>query len=335
MNTADLRQAVARLPRQRFAHLPTPLEELPRFSQAVGARVFIKRDDCTGLAFGGNKARLLEFTIADALAQGCDTIVQGAAAQSNHCRQAAAAAARCGLECHLVLTRDAHSEPVQGNLLLDGLLGAHIHWHDGVLGEGMEAAKRELSGRLQAQGRKPYALVPPRAHAVGAVGYVEAMCELAEQLAERDLQADSLYICSGGATQAGCILGTRALGGPFQVVGIAPIAWEGGNASKIAATANDAARLLGLDFEFSPDDVVNDAGYVGPAYGVVTPEALAAVRLLARTEGIVAEPVYTGKALAGLIDHARQGRIGPGETVVFVHTGGTPALFAYHAEVAG
>ncbi len=333
MNTTELRQAIGRLPRQRFAHLPTPLEELPRFSQAVGARILIKRDDCTGLAFGGNKTRQLEFTLADALAQGCDTLVQGAAAQSNHCRQAAAAAARCGLECHLVLTRDGHSDPVQGNLLLDELLGAHIHWYDGVLGEGMEQAKRALTEQLRAEGRKPYALVPPRAHALGAVAHANAICELTDQLAERGLQADYYYICSGGATQAGCVLGARALGEPFKVVGIAPIEWEGGNAPKIAGFANEAARLLDLDLAFAPADVTNDAGYVGPRYGVVTPEGLAAVRLLARTEGIITEPVYTGKALAGLIDHVRQGRVEPGAVVVFVHTGGTPALFAYHQEV--
>ena len=335
LTTGALRQAIARLPRRRFAHLPTPLEELPRFSEAVGARIYIKRDDCTGLAFGGNKTRQLEFTVADALAQGCDTLVQGAAAQSNHCRQAAAAAALCGLECHLVLTRDAHSQPEQGNLLLDTLLGAQVHWYDGVLGEGMEAAKRELTERLRAQGKKPYALVPPRAHALGAVAHANAICELVEQLEGRGLRADWYYVCSSGATQAGCVLGARALGDPFRVAGIAPIEWQGGNPAKMADIANRAASLLDLGLQFSPDDIVNDAGYVGPAYGVVTPAGLEAVRLLARTEGIITEPVYTGKALAGLIDHVRQGRIARDAVVVFVHTGGTPALFAYREELVG
>jgi D-cysteine desulfhydrase family pyridoxal phosphate-dependent enzyme len=334
LSVAELRRAIERLPRVRFAHLPTPLEELPRFSQAVGVRVLIKRDDCTGLALGGNKNRQLEFTVGEALAQDCDTLVQGAAAQSNHCRQAAAAAARYGLECHLLLTRDAHSEPVQGNLLLDHLFGAHIHWFDGTLGDNLEAAKRRLAEELAAQGKKPYTLTPPRAHTLGAVAHANAIAELVQQLAETGRHADWYYICSAGATQAGCVLGARALGDPFRVVAIAPIEYPGGNRSNIASFARQAAQLLGLDLSFAAADVVNDTGYVGERYGVVTPAGLEAVRLLARTEGIVTEPIYTGKALAGLIDHVKQGRIEREATVVFVHTGGTPALFAYQSDIA-
>jgi D-cysteine desulfhydrase family pyridoxal phosphate-dependent enzyme len=329
----ELRHAISRMPRLRFAHLPTPLEELPRFSEALGVRVLIKRDDCTGLALGGNKNRQLEFTVADALAQGCDTLVQGAAAQSNHCRQSAAAAARYGLECHLLLTRDAHSRPVQGNLLLDRLFGAHIHWFDGPLGEEMEAAKRRLADALAAEGKKPYTLTPPRAHTLGAVGHANAIAELVEQLEGRGLKADWYYICSGGATHAGCALGAGALGDPFRVVGIAPIEYVGGNRGKIAQYANLAAELLGLDLRLAEGQIHNDTAFIGDGYGKVTRAGLEAVQLLARTEGIVAEPVYTGKALAGLIDHAKQGRIAKDSTVVFVHTGGTPALFAYHDEV--
>jgi 1-aminocyclopropane-1-carboxylate deaminase/D-cysteine desulfhydrase-like pyridoxal-dependent ACC family enzyme len=334
LGPADLRGAAERLPRVRFAHLPTPLEELPRLSEALGVRVLIKRDDCTGLALGGNKNRQLEFTVGEALALGCDTLVQGAAAQSNHCRQAAAAAARFGLECHLVLTRDAHSEPAQGNLLLDQLFGAHIHWFEGSLGASLEAAKRSLADGLAAQGKKPYTLTPPRAHTLGAVAHALAIAELAEQLEQTGRRADWYYICSAGATQAGCVLGARALGDPLRVVGIAPIEYPGGNRGQIADFASRAAELLGLDLQITAEDVTNDTSYVGERYGVVTPAGLEAVRLLARTEGIVTEPVYTGKALAGLIDHARRGLLAPGATVVFVHTGGTPALFAYQNEIA-
>lgn len=211
LTTVELRERIARLSRVQLAHLPTPLQELARFSAAVGARVLIKRDDCTGLAFGGNKTRQLEFTVAEALSRGCDTLIQGASAQSNHCRQAAAAAAKYGLECHLILTRDAHSAPAQGNLLLDHLLGAHIHWFEGALGEELEVAKRRLAEELGAQGEKPYALASPQVTALGAIGHCNAAAELTDQLAARAVKADWLYLCSSEGTQGGYVLGAKAV----------------------------------------------------------------------------------------------------------------------------
>jgi len=329
-----LRQRIGQLPRVPLAQKPTPLEDCPRLSAALGGlRILVKREDSTGLAFGGNKARQLELTLGAAKAQGADTIVQGAAAQSNHCRQAAAAAAKLGLDCYLCLTRDAKSEPVQGNLLLDYLLGAHVEFVDVPMGAAQQEAKLALAERLRAEGRNVYVIGPPEGPALGAIAYAEVMAEVMDQCDDRGIEPDYLYVCSAGATNAGLLLGQRALQAPFPVVAIAPIRWEGDTRARVAGMANDAAAKLGLELQFTAEDVINDENYVGEAYGRVTPAGLEALQLAARTEGLILDPVYTGKALAGLIGHLRQGRLRPDQTVVFIHTGGTPALFAYRDEL--
>jgi D-cysteine desulfhydrase family pyridoxal phosphate-dependent enzyme len=332
--TETLRAAAARRPRQTLALLPTPLEACPRLSAALGdVQLWIKRDDATGLAFGGNKTRQLEFTIGEAVSQGADCIVQGAGSQSNHCRQTAAACARLGLGCLLCLRRDSKSAPVQGNLLLDRLFGAEIRFLDVELGPELEAAKEAVGAELRAAGRRPYVIGSPRGPVLGAVAYALVAAELHEQLAAAGLQPDFLYVCSAGATGAGLLLGARALGWDFPVVNVAPIRWPYDTAASMAATATGAAHELGFEHEFSRGDVRLSDEYIGPGYGIVSRPAQAAVQLVARTEGILLDPVYTGKAMAGLIDHVRRGHVPPGSVVVFLHTGGTPALFAYADEV--
>lgn len=333
--TDAIRSALDRLPRVPLAHLPTPLEECARLSQALGdVRVWMKREDATGLAFGGNKTRQLEFTLGEALAQGADCVVQGAGSQSNHCRQTAAACARLGLDCVLCLTRDSKADCVQGNLLLDGLMGAEIRWFDGPLGPELEAAKVALAKELEAEGRRPYVIGDPRGKTLGAVAYVAMAVELAEQLAAAGIEPAALYVCSAGATGAGLTLAARVLSLlRFPIVNVAPIRWPYDTAEAMARAATAAARELGLAATVKRDDVRLEEDYIGPAYGVVTREGQAALQLAARTEGIVLDPVYTAKAMAGMIDHVRRGRVPPGSTLVFVHTGGVPALFTYADEV--
>jgi len=331
---AELRRAVDRLPRLPLTHAPTALELCPRLSEALGGvEVWIKRDDCTGLAFGGNKTRQLEYTLGDAVDQGADVIVQGSSSQSNHCRQAAAACARLGLDCHLVLSRDAKSGAVQGNLLLDTLLGAEIEFTDAPLGPGLEAAKQAAGERLRAQGRRPYVISGQRGKVRSAAGLFRGTLELIEQLAAENLQPDYLYVCSAGATMCGIALAARALGKAWPIQAIAPLRWEFDVPQMFVEVTGALAGEIGLDLRLTKDDLHFTEDYVGPAYGCLTAEARAAIQLVARTEGILLDPSYTGKAMAGLIDHVRRGLVAPGSKVVFVHTGGTPALFAYAEEL--
>lgn len=336
MTTAELRARLERLPRVSLAHLPTPLEPLPRLSAALGdVELWIKRDDCTGLAFGGNKARQLEFTVGDAVAQGADCLIQGAGSQSNHCRQAAAAASKLGLDCHLVLARDeagtgadASTEVPQGNLLLDRILGAKIHWTDVPLGAPLEAEKLALAERLRAQGRRPYVIGGSRAKLLSAAGYALQLCELLEQWAGTGTpEPDYIYLATTGATHAGLFLGARALGLGTAVQAIAQIVWGGDVPEVVAGIARSLAAELELDVSLDAAAIRHTEAYVGPGYGLLSREARVAIELVARTEGILLDPFYTGKAMAGLIDHIRRGVVRPGSRVVFIHTGGLPALF--------
>jgi L-cysteate sulfo-lyase len=330
---AELQAALARQPRVHLAHLPTPLEELPRLSAALGVQLWMKRDDCTGLGFGGNKARQLEFTLGDAVARGCDTVIQGAGSQSNHCRQAAAASAKLGLACHLVLARDEKSATHSGNLLLHELFGAQIEFTDAPLGPEFDAVKEARAERLKAEGRKPYTIAGVEGASRSALGYVNQLCELTEQLTTQNVRPDFLFLCSSGATQAGLTVAARALETPFPIMAAAPIRWPYDTHERIAEVANVTAERLGLPHRFHAGEIENTDAYIGEAYGRVTPEGREALRLVATTEGILLDPVYTAKAMAGLIDHIRRGTVPAGATVVFVHTGGTPALFAYADEV--
>lgn len=326
----------ARFPRVRIANLPTPLEEAPRFSQAVGGgRILIKRDDLTGLAFGGNKTRKLEWLIGAARAEQADCLITLGAGQSNHCRQTVAAAAKVGLDCFLVLYPPFHGEG-QGNLLLDDLLGAQIVRADSRAPGVVDRVTDDLTARLRSEGRKPYLVPVGGSTPVGALGYVLCAVELQDQLVERGVDVSRVYFSSGSAgTQSGLVVGARGLDAGWRLVGVSPGGKGIDVARHVAQVSNGTAELLGLPDRFVPDDILVDDRYTGPAYGTITPACVEAIRMLARTEGILLDPVYAGKAMAGLIDQVRRGEVGRDETVVFIHTGGTPALFAYGPELLG
>jgi D-cysteine desulfhydrase family pyridoxal phosphate-dependent enzyme len=332
MAPATLRARIEALPRVQLAHLPTPLEPLPRLSEALGGpEIWIKRDDLTGLAFGGNKTRQLEFVFAEIVATGADVVVAGAYTQSNWCRQITAAARKLGLDVSLVLLHGEKGPALQGNLLLDRLMGAEVTVVDLPSMEQLTEKLEAKVAELQRAGRRPCLVAPfdPERLATGALGYVLAALELDGQLSQQGLDPDFLYLCGANMTPAGLALGLRALGRATRLVNISPIRWSEPRALDIARIANATAARLDLDLRFGPDEIESHDGYIGERYGLVTEGGREAMQLLARTEGIILDPVYSSKALAGLIDHIRSGRIGKGERVVFLHTGGTPALFAY------
>jgi D-cysteine desulfhydrase family pyridoxal phosphate-dependent enzyme len=325
-------------PRRALAFLPTPLVELPRFAAAIargrgGPRIFMKRDDQSGLATGGNKARKLEFLVGDALARGCDTLITGGAAQSNHCRQTAAAAAACGLGCHLVLGGEAPARS-EGNLLLDELFGAFIHW-SGERRKGEDNAS--VARALEAAGHRPYLIPYGGSNAIGALGFAAAAGELAAQLEEEGIEASRLvFASSSGGTQAGLMVGARIFGlkPELSAVRIDKAADEGIDfAERVLVLANETAGLVGQSRGFTAEDVILRLEFTGGGYGVVGDLERRAIALLARTEGILVDPVYTGRALGALISMVEAGEAGAGESLVFWHTGGTPALFAYGREI--
>ena len=317
-----LRRRVALLPRIALAHLPTPLEELPRFAQQLrGPEIFIKRDDCTGMLFGGNKTRHNEFLLADALQKGADVIVWGAGVQSNNCRQTAAACAKLGLECHLYLTKATHNDDIQGNLLLDHLMGAKVHIVDVPMGPALEELLIARAAELKAAGRRPYVWDKVTGRPLAAVSYLLCLAELFEQTRQRGLEPAVLYACAAGATGAGLALGRVVLGLPWRVRLVCPIRWPWDTRADMAEVANQTAALLKLPHRLTADDIDITEDYVGPQYGAVTPEGREAMTLLARTEGILVDPAYTAKALAGLIDDVRQRRRSMRrKPLLFLHT---------------
>lgn len=330
LSPADVFAAADRLPRVRLAHLPTPLEEAPRFAAAVGGgvRVFVKRDDCTGLLLGGNKARHNEFLLGDAMARGCDMVVWGAGVQSNNCRQTAAGCAKLGLECRLYLSRMKYSTEPQGNLLLDYLVGAHVEFTDAAIGPELDALLRAKADEFRRAGRRPYFWDRPRVVPLAAVSYAVCVAEIAQQLAGMGLAADALYVSSSGATGAGVALGTEVLGLRCPARLICPMHWPWPIPADLANGANAAAELLGLPHRLTADRIDADEGYVAPGYGLPSPAGREALHLLATTEAILTDPVYSAKALAALIADVRAGKYRPGAVVVFIHTGGVPAVFA-------
>lgn len=338
LSTTQLRDAIGRLPRYPLGHFPTPLELAQRFSKALnGPEIYIKRDDCTGLAFGGNKTRHNEFLIADALRQGADMIVWGAGVQSNNCRQTAAACAKAGLDIHLVLGRGGPPtgpDPIQGNLLLDHLVGAHIDIVPEKIGVDLDDRISAEAEKHRANGRKVYAWDRHKVKPLAAVSYAICVAEIVEQASAAGFQPDAMYLSSAGSTGSGVVLGQKALGLDCNVVSVAPIEWPWDTQADMAEIADNAGKLCGLDLGINRDDVAVTFEHIGPAYGKCSADGLEAMALLARTEGILLDPIYSGKAMAGLINDIRQGRRKAGEKVVFIHTGGTPALFAYSEELA-
>jgi D-cysteine desulfhydrase family pyridoxal phosphate-dependent enzyme len=311
------------IPRLRFAHLPTPVEELTRLSQALGGpHILVKRDDQTGLAFGGNKTRKLEFLVAEALEQGARTLITGGALQSNHCRQTAAAAARYGLDCILVLNGEMPDKPT-ANLLLDQLFGAELvtipdrSLRDQTLHNTFDKATTE--------GRKPYLVTYGGSSPTGALGYAFAMEEFMMQSVEADW---IVFGTSSGGTHAGLVLGQRVFGFKGKVLGISIDEPEDWLKTRVSQLASDASEKFGARIEFTRDDVLANEEYCRAGYGVLTDAEREAVRQFAKYEGLLLDPVYTGRAAAGMIDLIRKGFFKKEETILFWHTGGQPALFA-------
>ncbi len=324
---------IARFPRVRLGHFPTPLEPLENLTRALGGpRLWIKRDDCTGLSTGGNKTRKLEFLMAEAQALRADVVITQGATQSNHARQTVAAAARLGMHCHILLEdRTGSTDPSytdNGNVLLDRLHGATVERRPG--GANMQAEMEAVAARLTDAGKRPYVIPGGGSTPLGALGYANAALELVNQATERGLRIDHLVHATGSAgTQAGLVVGLQALNSPVRLLGIGVRAPR----EKQEAMVHDLGRrtweLLGLRGELPRESVVANCDYVGDGYGVPTSGMVEAVTLLARTEGLLLDPVYTGKGMAGLIDLIRKGRFKKDENIVFLHTGGSVALFGY------
>ncbi|MEJ5297620.1 MAG: D-cysteine desulfhydrase family protein [Armatimonadota bacterium] len=315
------------LPRMTLAHIPTPLEEAPRLAGHLGLnRLLIKRDDQTGLALGGNKARKLEYLMAEAIQAGSDIVLTDGGPQSNHARMTAAAARKLGLDVALVLGGPDFQE-FQGNLLLDILMGAPIRFLKDQDVPEMEAEMARLAEELRHQGRRPYIVPIGGSTPIGACGYVRGMRELAGQLGDEKVQI-ILPVGSCG-TLAGCVLGARLFLPGSTVIGISVSRKSAPLRARTAEIASECAELLGVPERFSPDDIVAYDQYYGPAYGVPTPEGRDAIITSARLEGLLLDPVYTGKAMAGLFDLARKGALDNRRPVVFLHTGGVAALFAF------
>ena len=314
-----------------LAHLPTPLERLDNLSKMLGVDLWIKRDDCTGLSTGGNKARKLEFLIAEALEQKADVVITHGAIQSNHARQTAAAAARSNLDCHILLEdRTGNPEPEyrgNGNVFLNGLHGASIETRPGGLD--MNAELEGVAGRLRADGRKPYPIPGGGSNPTGALGYVNAAMELVSQANAIGLRIDHLVHAAGSAgTQAGLVTGLVGMNSDIRLLGIGVRAPRDVQEENVYRLACATAQRLGMD-GLRPEHVEANCDYVGAGYGLPGADTLDAIRLMARTEGILLDPVYSGKAMAGLLDLCRQGSFKAGETIVFLHTGGSAALFGY------
>ena len=329
---------LARFPRVRLAHLPTPLEFLPRLTGALGGpEIWIKRDDCTGLSTGGNKTRKLEFLMAEAQAQGADLVMTQGATQSNHARQTAAFAARLGMACHILLEdRTGSRDPNynwNGNVFLDHLHGATTERHPG--GGDMNAIMETVADRFRAQGRRVYTIPGGGSNPTGALGYANCALELVNQANEQGVAIDHLVHATGSAgTQAGLITGLRAINAGIPLLGIGVRAPKAKQEENVFALARATAAKLGCPDVVRREDVVANTDYVGDGYGIPTPAGLEAIELFARLEGILLDPVYSGKGAAGLIDLVRKGRFRKDERIVFLHTGGSVALFGYTSAFA-
>jgi D-cysteine desulfhydrase family pyridoxal phosphate-dependent enzyme len=316
-----------------LALLPTPLVAAPRLSRALGGpRILIKRDDLTGFGFGGNKVRGLEYCTGEAVAQKADVVVTGAGEQSNHVRATSAAARVAGLDVVAVMHGERPTGR-QGNLLLDELLGAEIRFTGDPSRERLDGRIAEVAEELRRDGRRPYVIPRGGGCALAALGYVECARELSDQLADLPEQAPWVVLATGACTsQAGLVAGTKLTGAVHRMLGITVSRPVEECRERVVRFAAGAAERLGQTLDLAPEDVLVRGGVVGPGYGVPTPEGVEAIRLVARTEGVFLDPTYTGKAMAGLIEEIRSGRIAADDTVVFVHTGGEPALFA-HPEI--
>ncbi|MCR9127354.1 MAG: D-cysteine desulfhydrase [Rhodobacteraceae bacterium] len=324
---------LAEFPRVSLGHLPTPLEPMDRLSALLGGpRLWVKRDDCTGLSSGGNKTRKLEYLMADAQKHGADTIITQGATQSNHARQTAAAAARLGMGCHVLLEDRTGSNDenyiMNGNVLLDRLHGATVSKRGG--GSDMNVEMETLAGTLRGEGKTPYIIPGGGSNPIGALGYVNCARELVEQASAMGLHMDALVHATGSAgTQAGLVAGLAAIKSDIHLLGIGVRAPREKQEAMVYDLARRTLEHLGAPVDITPSDVRANCDYVGAGYGVPTEGMVAALKLLAETEGLLFDPVYSGKGLDGLIDLIRKGYFDGMSNVVFLHTGGSAALFGY------
>src|SRR5687767_13577040 len=334
--TALVHDALRRQPRMPLATLPTPLYDAIRLREALGGparcpRILIKRDDLTALGLGGNKARKLEYLVADAKAQGATTLVTTGAVQSNHARMTAAAACVAGMRCVLVLTTTTETPAVAGNLLLDKLYGAEIRLVpsiDPMFAVGNdEPVVADVVAEEKAAGRVPYVIPVGGSSGVGVFGYVSGTAELVDQLAGASPPSRLYYASGSRGTQAGLTLGAKLCAAPYRVYGVAVSGGEPEKIERAKRIANEAAARLGLPERLEFSDLITDQNFIGEGYGIPTAAALEAIRILATTEAIVLDPCYTSKAMAALIAHVRSGAVAASDCVVFLHTGGIPALF--------
>lgn len=329
---AEIRAHIAKLPRVKLIERPTPLTEAPNLAKLLnhgkpgGPRIFIKRDDLTSLGLGGNKLRNLEFRLARTLQDNPDTVIVGLDLQSNSARQTVAACNKLGLRTILVL-EGRKPNVIQGNLLMDYLLGAEVHF----AANAKEQRKMldDLAGQIRNKGGRAHILNDnPMFDIASAAAYLEASLEVLEQLDQEGLAPSCFYMSSSGKGQAGLVLAQRLTGLGFAVHGVTATS-EFHLPSRTAGIANDTAKALGLDLVVTEEEIVNFGEFVGDGYGIPSEAGIEAVKLFARTEGVILDPIYTGKAAAGLVAHVREGRFGPGDVLVFVHTGGTPANFTW------
>lgn len=328
---------LSRFPRIRLAHTPTPLEPLANLTRALGGpQLFVKRDDCTGLATGGNKTRKLEFLVADALDKGADTLVTCGAVQSNHCRLTLAAAVKEGLKCRLVLeerVERSYDADASGNNFLFRLLGVEeVRVVPG--GSNMDTEMAVVADGLKSEGRKPYVIPGGGSNPIGATGYVACALEILSQTFESEIAIDRVVTASGSSgTHAGLVTGFEGANASIPVVGINVSRPKDAQEEKVYDLVRQTLGRLGVRSEIPRDKVLCFGDYVGPGYSLPTPEMGEAIRMLARLEGVLLDPVYTGKTMAGLIDLARKGFFKKDENILFIHTGGSPALYAYRENV--
>jgi D-cysteine desulfhydrase family pyridoxal phosphate-dependent enzyme len=325
-------EAFCRLPRQALGIFPTPLLPMPRLSQALGGLdLWFKRDDLIGFGLGGNKIRGLELLMGDALLHGADTIVTGAGPQSNHVRATAAAAAYCGLRCVAVFWGEAPAR-LDGNYRLTRMLGADTVFTGEMDRASVDPGIEAVCEQLRHKGRRPYAIPRGGACAIGALGHALAAKELLEQCRHLGTMPEAIMLATGsGGTHAGWLVGTRILGACWTVESFS-VSREAGDArNQVARLATEAATRIGLDWRFAPDDAIVHGGFIGAGYGIPSREAAEAIRFVGRSEGVLLDPTYTGKAMAGFLEHWRRG-LAPYRSVVFLHTGGEPAFFAGDGE---
>ena len=338
--SSPLSKTIEKFPRVRLGHAPTPLDAAPRLGASLGIKLWIKRDDCTGLAMGGNKVRQIEFPVGEAQSQDADTLLITSAVQSNYVRVAAAAGRRLGMEVHIQLEERVPGVDAQyrasGNVLLDRIFGAKLHTFP--VGEDEPAADASLdllAQSLAEKGRRPYVIHLAPAHPpLGALGYVIAAEEILAQARAHDLEFDAVVCPTGSAlTHAGLLVGLRALGKTIPVYGICVRRDAGSQVARVRKVMSELTGMIERPEDFDADDVKAFDGVLAPGYGRLSDAVREAIALAARQEGLLLDPVYTGKTMAGLINHVRTGVIPAGSRVLFVHTGGLPAIFAYGDEL--